>query len=196
MEQVGTTTTRAKAAAAAAGAVMTFSAGIVAYGIVDSNIPASTGGGLVGLAAAAMMGLAKMRAWAVDTSAERSQLTEAIRQAEIEQTRYAAAQGALEEEYRRRHRDLEGERARCQHQVTATKAALDEQYEARREALIVKSMEIGIRLHLAGLLDAPTETVEAKILRLPGQQPARVRTTAHPADAATQPAREREARHP
>ncbi|MFB6809468.1 hypothetical protein [Streptomyces sp. NPDC056387] len=173
---------------------MTFSAGIVAYGIADTSVPASVGGGLVGLAAATMMALAKMRAWAVDTSAERRKLDEAIQQATDERTRYIAAQSAQEEEHRRRLRDLEADRARVQHQLTAAKAALDEQFEARREKLIVSSMETAIRLHLAGLLDAPAETPDATILHLPGKQPVRERATAHPADP--QLVREREARHP
>ena len=175
---------------------MTFSAGIVAYGIADMNIPASVGGGLVGLAAAAMMALAKIRAWAIDTSAERRQLTEAIQQAADERTKYIAAQGAQEEEHRRRLRDLEADRARVQHQLTAARVALDERFEAQRERLIIDSMETGIRLHLAGLLTAPPATPEAKILRLPGAQSTRERATAHPADSIPQPVREREARHP
>ncbi|MEU9000477.1 hypothetical protein [Streptomyces sp. NPDC048551] len=183
-------------AAAVAGAAMTFSAGVVAYGIADSNITAATGGGLVALAAAAMMSLAKMRAWTVDTSAERRQLAEALRQAQNEETRYVAAQGAQAEEHRRRLRDLEGDRARFEQHLIAAKAALEEQFEANREALIVESMELGIRLYRAGLLKAPAEAAEAKILRLPGQQPTRERAAGHPADEVTQPVREREVRHP
>lgn len=175
---------------------MTFSAGIVAYGIVDSNIPASTGGGLVAIAAAAMMGLAKMRAWAVDTSAERRQLAEERQQAINEQTRYVAAQGAQDDEFSRRLRDLEGERARGQMQLTAAKAALDEEYQNRRDALIIEGMEIGIRLYLKGLLDAPSDASEAKIMPFPAQQHVREPATAHPADQAPEAARDRGAARP
>ncbi|MFJ1865480.1 hypothetical protein ACIOD1_12695 [Streptomyces sp. NPDC088097] len=191
MDQAGSAT-RARIAAAGAGAAMTFSTGILAYGIVDSSIPASVGGGLAGLAAAGMMGLAKLRAWTVDTSAERRQLADSVRQAQNEETRYVAAQGAQAEEHRRRLRDIEGDRVRQEQHFIAAKAAMEADFEARREALIIESMATGIRLHLAGLLNAPTEAVEAKILRLPGQQqPVRERATAHPADQAPEAVRDR-----
>ncbi|MFJ5804807.1 hypothetical protein [Streptomyces sp. NPDC093093] len=204
MDQSGTTT-RARVAAAAAGTVMAFSAGVVAYGIVDSSTPASLGGGLVGLAAAAMMHLAKTRAWSVAARVERRRLDverlrleDARQQAHDERTRYIALGEAQHQEHRRRIRDLEAERVANQQDLVAAKAGLVERYEAQREALIVESMEIGVSLYLAGLRKAPTETINAKIFRLPEQptpQP-RERTVAHPADVATQPVREREVRHP
>ncbi|MFD4740553.1 hypothetical protein ACFWNQ_24795 [Streptomyces virginiae] len=178
---------------------MTFSSGVVAYGIVEHSMEASVGGGLAGLAASAMLTLAKIRVWTVDTKAERQQLEEATRRAHDTHTRYVAAEGALTEEHRRRVRDLEGERAACLQQVEAAKAALDERYEAQRETLIIESMQTGIKLYLAGLLNAPaTAAPEAKIVAFPGQQQqaARARAIAHPADQATEAARDREVGRP
>ncbi|MEU4947660.1 hypothetical protein [Streptomyces lavendulae] len=176
---------------------MTFSAGVVAYGIFDSNVSAATGGGFVALAAAAMMGLAKMRVWAVDTSAERRQLEEALQAARDERIRYVALGVAQQEEHRRCVRDLEAERAGHQRQLAAAKAALEEQFEADREDLIVNATNAAVALAKTGFFDRPIETSEAKILRLPGQQqPVREGAAAHPADEATQPVREREVRHP
>ncbi|WKD36565.1 hypothetical protein [Streptomyces xanthophaeus] len=177
---------------------MTFSSGIVAYGIVEHSMEASVGGGLAGLAASAMLTLAKVRAWTVDTTEERRQLEEAKRQAHDTHTRYVAAEGALEGEHRRRVRDLEGERAALLRQVEAAKADLDDRYEAQREALIIESMQTGIKLYLAGLLNAPATAPEAKIMPFPGQQQqaARARATGHPADQAPEAARDREVGRP
>ncbi|MFG2978816.1 hypothetical protein ACGFYY_38245 [Streptomyces sp. NPDC048331] len=182
---------------------MAFSSSVVAYGIVDSNTPASLGGGLVGLASAAMMHLAMTRTWSVDArderrllEDERRRLETACQHAHDERTRYLALGAAQAEEHRRRIRDLEADRVANQHALAAAKAAFEEKFEGQREALIVESMETGVRLYLAGLHNAPPTTSEAKIIRLPGQQPTRDRAAAHPADAANQPAREREARHP
>ncbi|MFD3802589.1 hypothetical protein ACFWTC_02945 [Streptomyces sp. NPDC058619] len=185
--------TRAKLAAVAAGAVMLFTSGIVAYGIVEKSIEASVGGGLAGLAAAAMLTLAKVRVWTVDTSAERRQLEEASRRAHDTQTRYLAVEAAFTEEHRRRVRDLEAERLRLQRQYEVAKRELEDRFEARREALIVESMGIGVELYLKGLLDGPeASSSEAKIMAFPvPEQQMRERATAHPADPATQEARDR-----
>ncbi|MCB5168059.1 hypothetical protein LG634_24930 [Streptomyces bambusae] len=184
-------TTRARAAAAAAGAVMTFSAGIVTYGIIDSNLPAATGGGLIALAAAGMMGLSKARTWAVDTSTERRALAEAKQRAEDEHTKYIALGAAQAEEHRRRLRDLEGDRAAGRAEVAALKRALDDRYEAGREQLIVESMETGVRLYLAGLLKAPTATTApAQVLPLFPPQPTRA-GAAEQVQEERQPARRR-----
>lgn len=193
MEEAASTT-RAKIAAAGSGAVMTFSAGIVAYGIVDSNVPASIGGGLAGLAAATMMALAKMRAWAVDTSADRRKLDDALRAAHDERTRYVALGAAQQEEYKRRLRDLEGDRARLRADHEAAKAVLQDRYEDQREQLIVESMETGVRLYLAGLLHAPKQPPGDVVpfrLRQRG-----VAATSHPADQAPQAVRDREVGRP
>ncbi|MCX5197175.1 hypothetical protein OOK31_25310 [Streptomyces sp. NBC_00249] len=161
---------------------MTFSAGIVAYGIVDSSIAASVGGGLAGVVAAAMMALAKARAWAVDTSAERRRLDDALQQASDERTRYLALGVAQREEHRRRIRDLEAERACLQQRFEAEKAALEDDFASRHEQLIVEATETALRLYHAGLLSAPTHTAEAQIVPFPQQQPTRARATEHPAD--------------
>ncbi|MFE3578776.1 hypothetical protein [Streptomyces vinaceus] len=175
---------------------MTFSAGIVAYGIVDSNIPAATGGGLVGLAAATMMALAKVRAWAVDTSAERRKLDDALQAANDERTRYIALGVAQREEHKRRLRDLEGDRARLRADHEAARVTLQDRYEDQRETLIVESMETGVRLYLAGLLTAPQQVAGDIVpfrLRQRGEAPA-----VHPADAtqAAPAARDREVGRP
>lgn len=173
---------------------MLFSSGIVAYGIVEHSIEATVGGGFAALAAAAMLTLAKVRAWTVDTSAERRQLEDAKRQAHDTHTRYVAAEGALSEEHRRRVRDLEAERMICRQQLEAAKAALEAKYQDRREVLILESMQTAIKLHLDGLLNAPPANPEAKIMPFPTQgmaQPTRERTTAHPADQAPEAARDR-----
>ncbi|MGW1939020.1 hypothetical protein [Streptomyces goshikiensis] len=190
------TITRAKLAVVAAGSVMLSASGIVAYGVVEQSIAASVGGGFAGLAAAVMLTLAKVRTWTVDTGVERRQLEEAKRQAHDTHTRYVAAEGALTEEHRRRVRDLEAERVHLHQQLEAGKAALEERFEAQREALILASMETGIKLHLAGLLNAPSATAEAKIMPFPGQQVSRERAATHPADPAPEATRDRGAARP
>lgn len=189
--ETSTNTAKARAAATAAGAVMTFSAGIVAYGVVDSSVPAATGGGLIALAAAGMMGLAKARAWAVDTSGERRVLAEAKQRAEDERTKYVALKAAMAEEHQRRIRDLERDRAVGRAEVAALKQALEDRYEDGREQLIIEGMETGVRLYLAGLLKAPTAiTPPAQVLPLFPPQPARERAAEHPQEE-RQPVRRR-----
>lgn len=181
------TITRAKLAAVGAGSAMLFASGIVAYGIVEHSIEATVGGGFAALAAAAMLTLAKVRAWTVDTRAERQQL-------EDTRTRYLANEVALHGEHNRRVRDLEAERVMCHRQLEAAKAALIEEFEAKREELIVECMEAGVQVYLKRIRTKEVATPEAKIMPFPAQgaaQPARERATAHPADAAPEAARDR-----
>ncbi|MFI8278571.1 hypothetical protein ACIGBH_27595 [Streptomyces sp. NPDC085929] len=173
---------------------MTISTGIVAYGIVDSSIPASVGGGLAGIVAAAMMALAKSRIWAVNTSAERRQLEDARQQVNDERTRYVAASAAQRAEHQRCLRDLEGDRAHLKAQAKAAQAAMERRFEDQRERLIVESMETGVRLYLAGLLNAPEQT-PGDVVPFRTRQRGE-RTTAHPADQAPQAARDREVGRP
>ncbi|MFJ3173752.1 hypothetical protein ACIPJK_23635 [Streptomyces roseus] len=194
MEQEDSTTTRARMAAAASGAVMAISAGITAYGIVDSSTPAAVGGGLAGLVAAVMMALAKSRAWAINTDAERRHLADARREAENEQTRYVALTVAAAAEHRRCLRDLEGDRAQLKAQTQAAAAAMEQRFEDQREQLIIESMETGIQLYLAGLLNAPEQT-PGDVVPFRTRQRGE-RATAHPADQVPQAARDREVGRP
>jgi len=186
-------------AAVSAGGVMTLASGVVAFGVVDGSIAASVGGGFTVLASATLLALAKIRVWTCDTKAERTRLASAQQDAEDQRTRYVAAQGALMEERSRILRDLENERAANSIQLEASKAALQEKYEAEREQLIVQSTETAISLYLRGMLAPPPQVTPAKILDLfPEQQPARARATAHPADPdpAPEATRDREAYRP
>lgn len=198
--------TRAKMAAAAAGAVMTAAIGVVVYGVVEVNIAAAVGGGFATLAFATLLGVAKIRSWTVDTSAERAQLASAQQQAEDERTRYVAAQGALTQERSRMVRDFEAEAAALRRESEVFKAAVLKDLEAEktvflqqledeRDAIKIESYEVGVIHGCSGIFDVSPKTAEAgKIVKFPipaGPQVSRQGATAHPADEAPEAARDR-----
>ncbi|MGP3684093.1 hypothetical protein ACTVZO_05165 [Streptomyces sp. IBSNAI002] len=180
---------------------MLFAAGVVAYGIVDDHLASSVGGGLAGLAAAALLILAKVRLWTTDTSAERAALAEDRRNAADERNRYVAAQGAQMQEHARRMRDLEAERAALLTQIQAERVRLYEELEDERTTLKITSYLVGVDHGRRGILDAPLGDTQPAGQVVPFPNPAspiRERATAHPADPAPAPqaARDRGAGRP
>lgn len=168
---------------------MLFTSGVVGYGIVEHDMEASVGGGLCGLAAAAMFTLAKLRAWTVDTSAERRRLEEAERLAHIAETRFIAAQGAQMQEEGRRVRDLEAERAALHARHEAERAQLVQELEDERAQIKIDAYLVGLDHGRRGIVE-PSSELPGRLVQFP--TPAvRERTTAHPADAAPEAARDR-----
>ncbi|MFF6940405.1 hypothetical protein [Streptomyces lavendulae] len=180
---------QAKIATAAAGAVMLFASGVVGYGVVERSIEATLGGGLTGLAAAIMFTLAKVRAWTVDTSAERRRLEEAERRAHDTHTRYIAAHGAQMQEEARRVRDLEAERAALRTRAESERAQFLQELEDERAIIKVKSYLIGVDHGRRGILD-PTSEQPGRVVQFPSPA-VRDQASTHPADPAAEAVRDR-----
>lgn len=168
---------------------MLFASGIVSYGIVEHSIEATVGGGFAGLAAAAMLTLAKVRAWTVDTSAERRQLKEAERLAHIAETRFIALQGAQTQEEARRVRDLEAERAALHARYEAERAQLIQELEDERTQIKIDSYLVGHDHGRRGIL-VPSNEQPGRLVQFPNPA-VRERTTSHPADQVPEAARDR-----
>ncbi len=184
------TATRAKIGALAAGLVMLTAAGIVAYGIVEDHVASAIGGGLAGLASAALLILAKVRLWTTDTSAERAALADARRATADEHTRYVAAQGAQMQEHARRMRDLETERAALMAQLQASRVRMHQELEDERASIKIEAYMVGVDHGRRGILDAPLNQPKGQVVQFPSPaDPTRERARAHPAD----PAMERQA---
>ncbi|MFD5509174.1 hypothetical protein ACFWIB_15535 [Streptomyces sp. NPDC127051] len=193
------TATRAKIGALAAGLVMLIAAGIVAYGIVENHVPSAIGGGLTGLASAALLILAKVRLWTTDTSAERAALAEDRRHAADERSRYVAAQGALMQEHARCMRDLEAERAAVLAHTQAERVRMRQELEDERATIKIESYLIGVGHGRRRMFDARAVQPAGQIVPFPkAVSPARDRATTHPADAAQElpAARDREVGRP
>lgn len=189
VQHVDRKTARAKIATAAAGAVMLFASGVVSYGVIGRSIEATIGGGLTGLAAAIMF---TVRAWTMDTSAERRQLKEAERLARDTHTRYIAAHGAQMQEEARRVRDLEAERAQLRARFEAERAQLLQELEDERTVIKVESYLVGVDHGRRGIL-LPSGEQPGLVVPFPSPT-ARERATAHPA-AAPKSVRDRDVAH-
>lgn len=159
-----------KATAVAATAVMTVGIGIILYGIVRNDLARSLGGACLTMTALTLLALIAIRRWTTDTQVERRQLADSTRAAEVEHTRYIAAQAALELERGRVLRDARTERDRMEVQIKAAHAAMRERFEQDRAKLICDTMETTVQLFRTGAFDPlPAEHARGQVIDFPHQ---------------------------
>jgi hypothetical protein len=155
--------------AAAGAAVLLGGLSIVLYGILRNDLARSVGGGCVAIAALALIALVIIRRWIVDTQAERLVLSEARRKADAEGVRYFALEAALENERGRLTRDMAAERAALVVRMKAERDALETEFEERRAAIIVQTMEDIVLMMRSGKF-APEASAPGNLIQFPDQQ--------------------------
>ncbi|MFI5525039.1 hypothetical protein [Streptomyces platensis] len=140
---------------AAAIASLTAGIALLAHGLNTDSTARTTGGICLMSCALLFAALLAIRTWVIDTSQERSQLHDATRAADAERERYQAAQFAVRAERERMRRDAAAAERRTEATLTSERAAMREQFEEERNALIASTFETAVRLMRAGILDAP-----------------------------------------
>ncbi|MFH9215417.1 hypothetical protein [Streptomyces globisporus] len=168
----------------AVGAALITSAGlaIVVYGIITENLERTVGGAIFTMTALTLIALVLIRRWVTNTSTERQRLGDAVREADAERMRYLAAQAASEVERARIRRDAAAELQQLTVRLAAERAALSEQFEEQRLALICSTMETTVKLYRAGHFDPSAPTPHGQVISLPGfahQRAAQEQTRGH-----------------
>lgn len=170
----------ARTTAVAAGAG--FIAGLLAvlHGTYRDNITNTVGGTCLTLIALITIALVLIRKWVVDTSDERRILAATQREAQRQHDRYLAAQVALENEQGRLRQDMAAERQANTLRLKTERAAMVDEFEAKRGEVVAESMEVAIRLVCGKKLD-PRQLATAKLIQFPQNLPhqQRERTREH-----------------
>jgi hypothetical protein len=146
-----------------------FAAGltVVTLGIIESNPARSAGGACLTITGLTFFALAVLRRWITDTARERERHLDAARALQDEQTKYIAAQAALELERERVRRDAAAEHQQNIARLQAEREALEDQFEDKRAQLICETFETAVRMERAGLLDdEPQQHETARVIGL------------------------------
>ncbi|MEV6119874.1 hypothetical protein AB0M23_05010 [Streptomyces sp. NPDC052077] len=151
---------------------------VIIYGLVQHDLAWSLGGACLTMPVLTLIALVAVRRWIVDTRDERRVLAAAQRQAEVERTRYIAAQAALENEQGRVRRDVAAERSALAAQTSAERAAMEAEFEEKRAALICKTMEATVRMFHEGKF-APQPSATTNLIPFPDKPVTRERPRGH-----------------
>lgn len=150
------------------------------YGVATQATPHSLAGVCLTVTALTLIALTCIRAWIVNTSAERDQLIEARSDAEAERRRYFAAQAALEGEMTRLTRDMAADRARAAAKLLADRTAMEAEFEENRLQLQTEAFRTGVQMERSGMLKPETPALPTNLIPFPGHpSPARERTREH-----------------
>lgn len=125
---------------------------------------------MIALTALILLAIQGNRRSIADTRDERRALAIAQGQAMAEQSRYLAAQAALEIEQGRLNRDMAAERAALAARLKAECDQLREEFEERRAALIAETMETTFLLMRGNKFD-PTASAQGNLIPFPDRQP-------------------------
>ncbi|MET7436595.1 hypothetical protein [Streptomyces sp. NPDC005568] len=154
----------------AAGAGMLAGLSVVAYGAYRGNLAHVVAGTCLTLVTLTVCALVFIRKWILDTRDERRILGATQRAAEVERSRYVAAQAALENEQGRLRQDVAAEHHALAVRLTAERAALTTEFEAKRGEYMAEAMEVAVRLIVGKKLD-PTQVASAKLIQFPQSLP-------------------------
>lgn len=137
---------------------MTLGMGVVLYGVAVNDLSRSLGGACLTMTALTLIALISIRRWITNTADERRRLADATREADAERMRCTAVRAALELERQRVERDAEAAAEHMAARLAAERAAMWDQFEADRAALICESLDTAMRLVLSGKLDGSAGT--------------------------------------
>lgn len=126
-----------------------------AAGLLTNDTARSATGASTIVVALAVLGLAALRRWITDTTAERNRLTEAREAADAERERYFAALAAVDAERLRVRRDAAVMANRQRAQLAAEREQLHQALERDRERIVTEAFQTAVQMERAGLLAEP-----------------------------------------
>jgi hypothetical protein len=160
----------------AAATAMLGGLGIILYGVLRDDLPASIAGLSLTLTALTAIALILLKGWITDTREERRLLATTQCEAQGEKSRYVALQAALEAEQGRLTQDRAAQRRADQQRLKVERDAMERQFEEQRASLAAETMEATFLMIHNGKF-APDEPTHNKVIQfprdLPHQQPQR-----------------------
>ncbi|NEY33030.1 hypothetical protein GTU99_12650 [Streptomyces sp. PRKS01-65] len=161
---------RTKAATATAVVVLAAGFAMIIRSAATHNPAGAIGGACLIMVGLTLAILIVVRHWITDTSAERRALAEAQREAQSQQTRYIAAQAAMEVEHGRRTREIEAERARLAATLKAERQKMQAEFEGTRAKELSEAFQTGAEMERAGVFKRQQQP-RGNLLRFPQKQP-------------------------